>query len=335
MSTGREHTDPSAVPSAAMDGGRAFASSSSGCVATWHRPYVTTDEVAAVSSSSSAASTREHRVDDLAERSRPSRTRRARSPVAPPRRIANAGMPIVRVTRRPSRSDGWDAPHTLIDIVNDDMPFLVDSVTMAIDRHDLGIHLVVPSGARRATRPDTDDRLRWRHSRTASGTGARRVVGAHGGRPRDVARGRSPPCAPTSSASSPTSAPRPATGCKMLATTFRRRRRRARALARPVDPEELAEGRALLRWMADQHFTFLGYRMYDLEPRRRRRRAAVVAGAGSASCATHGRSRRAGTPFPGFRRRSARRHASARCSCSPRPTRGRPCTARPTSTTSA
>src|SRR2546423_2705015 len=33
--------------------------------------------------------------------------------------------------------------HTVIDIVNDDMPFSVDSVTMALERHDLAIQLVV------------------------------------------------------------------------------------------------------------------------------------------------------------------------------------------------
>ena len=32
----------------------------------------------------------------------------------------------------------------------------------------------------------------------------------------------------------------------------------------PVDPQELDEGKALLRWLADQHFTFLAYRSYDL-----------------------------------------------------------------------
>lgn len=32
----------------------------------------------------------------------------------------------------------------------------------------------------------------------------------------------------------------------------------------PVNPDELAEGKAFLRWLADDHFTFLGYRCYDL-----------------------------------------------------------------------
>ena len=82
--------------------------------------------------------------------------------------------PIVRVHTPTVASEGWDAPHTMIDIVNDDMPFLVDSVTMAIDRHDLGIHLVVhpvldvqraDDGALVALGPGARDRRResWVH----------------------------------------------------------------------------------------------------------------------------------------------------------------------------
>lgn len=35
---------------------------------------------------------------------------------------------------------GWHSPHTVIDIVTDDMPFLVDSITMTVYRHGLAIH---------------------------------------------------------------------------------------------------------------------------------------------------------------------------------------------------
>ena len=38
---------------------------------------------------------------------------------------------------------GWQSPHTVIEIVNDDMPFLVDSVTAALNRRDLTVHLVI------------------------------------------------------------------------------------------------------------------------------------------------------------------------------------------------
>ena len=39
--------------------------------------------------------------------------------------------------------DGWQSPHTVIEIVNDDMPFLVDSVCLALARLDLELHLVL------------------------------------------------------------------------------------------------------------------------------------------------------------------------------------------------
>src|SRR5439155_10514773 len=32
----------------------------------------------------------------------------------------------------------------------------------------------------------------------------------------------------------------------------------------PVDPEEAGEAKALLEWMGDDHFTFLGFREYEL-----------------------------------------------------------------------
>lgn len=35
---------------------------------------------------------------------------------------------------------GWHSAHTVIDIVTDDMPFLVDSITMTVHRHGLAIH---------------------------------------------------------------------------------------------------------------------------------------------------------------------------------------------------
>ena len=38
---------------------------------------------------------------------------------------------------------GWHNSHTVLDIVTDDMPFLVDSVTQAIYRHGLTIHHIM------------------------------------------------------------------------------------------------------------------------------------------------------------------------------------------------
>ena len=53
------------------------------------------------------------------------------------------GEPLVRVYTPTFEQDGYDSTHTIVDIVTDDMPFLVDSLSMELTRHGLGIHLVV------------------------------------------------------------------------------------------------------------------------------------------------------------------------------------------------
>ena len=39
--------------------------------------------------------------------------------------------------------DGWHSPYTVVEIVSDDMPFIVDSVTMELNRQGYGIELIV------------------------------------------------------------------------------------------------------------------------------------------------------------------------------------------------
>src|SRR5690606_22527170 len=50
---------------------------------------------------------------------------------------------LVRVFNPSSASHGWTSPHTIVQLVNDDMPFLVDSVTMALSSSGHGIHLTI------------------------------------------------------------------------------------------------------------------------------------------------------------------------------------------------
>src|SRR5262249_24994312 len=49
----------------------------------------------------------------------------------------------LRVLNPRTETHGWHAPHTLVQIVNDDMPFLVDSVAAAINASGLTVHLVI------------------------------------------------------------------------------------------------------------------------------------------------------------------------------------------------
>ena len=53
------------------------------------------------------------------------------------------GQAKVRVYNPELEERGWTADHTVVEMVNDDMPFLVDSVTAALTRLDLTVFLVI------------------------------------------------------------------------------------------------------------------------------------------------------------------------------------------------
>jgi len=54
-----------------------------------------------------------------------------------------AGQPLVRVFNPDPERDGFDSPHTLVMLVTDDMPFLVDSVGMVFSRAEIAVHMIV------------------------------------------------------------------------------------------------------------------------------------------------------------------------------------------------
>src|SRR5690606_42085752 len=52
------------------------------------------------------------------------------------------GTANVRLFNASKRKHGWESPHTVLQVVNDDMPFLVDSVTMALSEQGIGVHVL-------------------------------------------------------------------------------------------------------------------------------------------------------------------------------------------------
>ena len=116
----------------------------------------------------------------------------------------------------------------------------------------------------------------------------------------------------------------------------RHRRRARRARRRRCRRTSSPKAARSSRWLADNHFTFLGYRCHDLVERRRRRtRCASSRARASASCARAGEA----TCRDELRRAAAGGARATRacpsCWSSPRRTRARPCIGRATSTTSA
>src|SRR5947209_3775847 len=53
------------------------------------------------------------------------------------------GEAKVRVYNPEFEQHGWQSPHAVIEIVSEDMPFIVDSLTMELGRQGYGIDLVI------------------------------------------------------------------------------------------------------------------------------------------------------------------------------------------------
>jgi glutamate dehydrogenase len=166
------------------------------------------------------------------------------------------GTAKVRVLSPTMADHGWNARHSVVEIVNDDMPFLVDSATAEINRQGLTLHLIVHpvyAVARDAqgalSTPGAAPSLQesWMHiqvdrlvddeQRTLLLAGIERVLA-------DVRRA---------------TGDWPAMRAQLQAVTAELA---AVPPALPVDV--VAESRALLHWLSEDHFVLLGYRRHDL-----------------------------------------------------------------------
>ncbi len=171
------------------------------------------------------------------------------------------GEAKVRVYNPDRERDGWASPHTVIEIVSDDMPFIVDSVTMKLAREgytiDLVIHPVI--GVRR----DEDGRVVEvlpPGEMPADGI-AESVLHAEVVREPD----------PERLERLHDHVERVLEEVRAAVGDWQAMRGKAVELARElehdppgVDSSEKGEVRAFLEWVAKGHFTFLGYREYDL-----------------------------------------------------------------------
>jgi glutamate dehydrogenase len=171
------------------------------------------------------------------------------------------GEAKVRVFNPRHDEHGWHSTHTIVEIVNDDMPFLVDSVTAEINRQGLTVHLIIhpilyvdrnPNGQIQKIDNRFHDGMaesfmqlridevqgRERHEAIVEGIERVLVDVRHA-----VADWR-----PMLQTLSDTAA-----------------EIGSGANAADATPEEIEEARAFLDWLRDDHFTFLGYREYDIE----------------------------------------------------------------------
>ena len=194
-----------------------------------------------------------------------------------PRDLAGAALSLFRFAgrRRPGQAkirvynpepaaDGWSSPHTIVEIVNDDMPFLVDSATAAINAGDRVVHLVIHP----IVEAERDPGGRLRLIREPDAPGPRDPPGLRESWMQiEITREPDPAnlARLTQTMASVLADVRVAVG------DWQPMRETLRALldelpgppAAPAPQAELAETQDFLRWLDDDNFTFLGYREYD------------------------------------------------------------------------
>ena len=170
------------------------------------------------------------------------------------------GRPWVRVFNPDPARDGFRSPHTVVMIVCDDMPFLVDSMSMAVNQAGLAVHLIVHpvidtvrdrGGNLKAVAEPGECRARaesWQLLEIDRETDLNRLA-ALAAKIRDALD-----------------------DVRVAVADWAEMRQRAHGLAAglesapgPLASAEVLEGRALLDWMVDNRFTFLGARYYRLQ----------------------------------------------------------------------
>ena len=174
-------------------------------------------------------------------------------------RSRRPGHALVRVFNPDEVRDGFSSDHTIVTIVCDDMPFLVDSISIAANQAGLSVHLIV--------HPVIDvirDRRGLLKQVVEPGAG-----NAHPESWQLIEVDRETDPAKMRALEARLVAVLDDVRCAVL--DWADMRRRAQDLAAHLETEplplastEILEARALLEWMADNHFTFLGARYYKL-----------------------------------------------------------------------
>ncbi|MEU0410362.1 NAD-glutamate dehydrogenase [Streptomyces griseorubiginosus] len=176
------------------------------------------------------------------------------------------GTANVRVHTPTVEENGWTCTHSVVEVVTDDMPFLVDSVTNELTRQGRGIHVVIHPQV--VVRRDLTGRLIEVLTVPPAGDlphDAHTESWIHVEIDRETDRGDLKQIT--------NDLLRVLSDVREAVEDWEKMRDAALRMADelPAEPVasdlrdmEIEEARELLRWLADDHFTFLGYREYQL-----------------------------------------------------------------------
>jgi glutamate dehydrogenase len=218
--------------------------------------------------------------------------------------VRRPGEALVRVFNPTLERDGWESPHTVVEVVTDDMPFLVDSLAIVLSACGRTIHTMAHPVFR--VRRDRAGRLQdvstkdgpdlvesWQHIEVDRTSDAGQLA--------EMSRRIESTLDDVRLAVDDW--PKMLAKARQLATDATRR-------VPGIPRAEALEAAAFLEWLADKHFTFLGYREYRLERGASVDRLVPVARSGLGLLRTgSGRPRSQPTLLSGEVRRKAREPA--------------------------
>jgi glutamate dehydrogenase len=178
------------------------------------------------------------------------------------------GTAVVRIFTPTVPVEGWSAGgHTVVEVVTDDMPFLVDSVTMALDQAGHSVHLVIHPQlvVRRDVAGHLQDVLDGDVAHEQVDTSAH-DLGSESWMHLEIDR------IPGEEMQTLTAQlEKVLSDVREAVEDWRKMHDRLDALVAeltehpPSLPDgEVEQGTAFLRWLGQDHFTFLGFREYDL-----------------------------------------------------------------------
>ena len=187
------------------------------------------------------------------------------------------GTPTIRLFNPTVEANGWGLEHTVIEIVNDDMPFLVDSVTAEINRRERNIHLLLHPIAR-VRRDESGNRLELTSTQSAP---IDAIVESYMHVEIDQET------EPAELEALKSALERVLARVRAAVADWRAMRDRLHSDTAelqeanlPMPAEEVDEARQFLRWLDDGNFIFLGYRRYAFETHEGKDYLPPVAGSG-------------------------------------------------------
>jgi glutamate dehydrogenase len=171
------------------------------------------------------------------------------------------GKPKLRAFTPNLEEHGWKTSHSVIEIANDDMPFLVDSVTSTLSRRGLTVHLVIHP-VLFVERDEKGVRKRIFDSPPTARQKAQRESIMH----LEIDEQSDPKVL----ADIEHELAKTLEDVRLAVVDWKPILGKVEHIFKsltdnppPLENEEVDEARALLSWMSDNHFTFLGYREFE------------------------------------------------------------------------